>query len=199
MCQFIESIRIENGKIWNIDFHNQRMHETRKAYFNITEFLDIKSIISPKEYSKRTKCRIKYNESIISIEYFTYYLRPINSLQLIQYNNIDYSFKKYDRSLLNELFSKRNNCDDILIVKNNLLTDTSTCNIALFNGQDWYTPQKPLLKGVQRQYLLSKGLIKAKDIHISDLIQYNRIRLFNALITFGEIEFPTNLIYKEQE
>ena len=51
MCQFIESIRIENGKIWNIDFHNQRMHETRKAYFNITEFLDIKSIISPKEYS----------------------------------------------------------------------------------------------------------------------------------------------------
>lgn len=141
MCQFIESIRIENGKIWNIDFHNQRMHETRKAYFNITEFLDIKSIISPKEYSKRTKCRIKYNESTISIEYFTYYLRPINSLQLIQYNNIDYSFKKYDRSLLNELFSKRNNCDDILIVKNNLLTDTSTCNIALFNGQDCILPK----------------------------------------------------------
>ena len=64
---------------------------------------------------------------------------------------------------------------------------------------NWYTPQKPLLKGIQRQYLLSKGLIKVKDIHISDLIQYNRIRLFNALITFGEIEFPTNLIYKEQE
>ena len=86
-----------------------------------------------------------------------------------------------------------------MIVKNNLLTDTSTCNIALFNGQDWYTPERPLLKGVQRQYLLSKGLIKTKDIYISDLIKYNRIRLFNALIAFGEIEFPVNLIYKEKE
>ena len=61
-----------------------------------------------------------------------------------------------------------------------------------------YSP-KTLIKRNSTSIPLSKGLIKVKDIHISDLIQYNRIRLFNALITFGEIEFPTNLIYKEQE
>ena len=197
MCRFIESIRIENGKIWNIDLHNRRINDTRKVHFGAVNSLDIKSIIEPEKYFERTKCRIEYNTDIITIGYSIYHLRPVTSIRLISCDDIDYSFKNSDRSLLNQLFSNRKNCDDILIIKNNLLTDTSICNIALYDGEKWDTPQTPLLKGTQRSYLLSKGLIHSKDINIFDIPRYTKIRLFNALIPFGEIELPADCIINE--
>lgn len=30
MCRFIETIRIEGGKVWNLSYHNARMNTTRK-------------------------------------------------------------------------------------------------------------------------------------------------------------------------
>ena len=65
---------------------------------------------------------------------------------------------------MNSLFQIRQDKDDILIVKNGLLTDTSIANIALYDGNDWYTPLHPLLKGTKRAELLDKGVLKEKEI-----------------------------------
>ena len=75
-------------------------------------------------------------------------------------------------------------------MRHGLLTDTSIANIALWNGCEWHTPAQPLLAGTQRRYLLDTGQIKETDIPVASLGNYRHIRLFNALIPFGEVELP---------
>ena len=76
-------------------------------------------------------------------------------------------------------------CDDILIIKNNYVTDTYYGNVALFQDGNWYTPKHPLLNGTRRQNLLDKGRIFEKDIHVKTLENYSRIAIFNAMIPMG--------------
>lgn len=92
------------------------------------------------------------------------------------------------------MFAQRGETDDILIVRNELLTDTSICNIALLDGDKWYTPAAPLLYGTMREKLLSESKIRAIEIRLDSLANYQKIRLFNAMIDFGEIEFPVSAI-----
>jgi 4-amino-4-deoxychorismate lyase len=47
-----------------------------------------------------------------------------------------------------------------------------------------------LLKGTQRAFLLDRQIIKEKEITLKQLFTYSRITLFNAMIEFGQIEFP---------
>ena len=102
----------------------------------------------------------------------------------------DYTYKSCDRSALNALFGQRAGADDVLIVRRGLITDTSIANIALWNGSRWETPEAPLLEGTMRAYLLDEGLITPCAIRPQDLPRYTRVRLFNAMISFGEIDFP---------
>lgn len=115
-------------------------------------------------------------------------MRTISSLQVVCDDTISYSYKSCDRSQLNALAAKKGDCDEIIIVKNNLITDTSFTNLAIFDGNNWLTPKHPLLHGTQRALLLDNGLIKEADITVDDLIKAKRIRLFNAMIDFGERE-----------
>ena len=96
--------------------------------------------------------------------------------------------------MLNRLFASRGTADDVLVVRKGWLTDTSICNIALWNGKQWITPSKPLLAGTKRASLLEQGEIATGDIRPDDLPAYSRIRLFNAMIEFGEIELPVDKI-----
>jgi len=52
-----------------------------------------------------------------------------------------------------------------------------------------------LIYGVNRANLLEEGKIFEKDIKLSDLQNYSAIRLFNALIEFGEIELNISNIH----
>ena len=56
-----------------------------------------------------------------------YCMRAISSLRLVTCDDIDYAYKSADRSRL----GLRGNADEIIIVRNGLLTDTSYSNIAL--------------------------------------------------------------------
>jgi len=106
----------------------------------------------------------------------------VHSLRLVRDDNIDYRFKYADRRRLQVLFARRGDCDDVLIVKRGLLTDTSYCNIAVYDGLQWWTPDAPLLPGTARQRLLDKGLIREKRIRVEDLPLFKRIRLINAML-----------------
>lgn len=72
-------------------------------------------------------------------------------------DTIDYRYKSTDRKELEALYALRGNQDDVLIVRNNLLTDTSIANVALEKEGVWYTPRTPLLKGTKRALLLEQG------------------------------------------
>ena len=194
MCLFIETLRIEDGKVWHASLHDRRMNDTRRAFFGLVPDLHVMDYLRPEAYTARTRCRLTYARDVIRVEYFPYRVRPVHSLQLVVQDDIDYRYKQADRRVLDEAFALRDTADDVLIVRHGLLTDTSIANIALWDGCEWHTPAQPLLAGTQRRYLLDTGQIKETDIPVASLGNYRHIRLFNALIPFGEVELPVGQI-----
>ena len=194
MCRYIETIRIEKGRLRNIAYHDRRMNEARREVWGVGQSVSLETYIDASPYEERTRCRVTYGRDVESVEFFPYQIRPVHSLQLVRGGQIEYRRKRADRSELNALFACRGEADDVLIVRGGLLTDTSIANIALGDGTGWYTPASPLLEGTQRACLLDAGMIRPLDIHADDLSRFQKIRLFNAMIDFGEIEIDCSAI-----
>lgn len=93
---------------------------------------------------------------------------------------------------LNALYAQKGMADDILIVRNGYLTDTSIANVALYDGDTWFTPAHPLLRGTKRSEFLDRQLIVEKDIPQICLKDYSHIMLFNAMIDWKHIILPIN-------
>ena len=177
-----ETIKIVDGKPLYLDYHQQRVKSTLNTLgyhnsFDLKEYID-----PPKEGVFR--CRITYNDAILKVEYLPYQLSAVNSLKLIHCDTIKYSLKYENREDLNALFKLREKCDDILIVKNSLLTDTTKANIALFDESKWYTPTLPLLHGTTRSRLLTDNKIFEKTLHVSDINNFSKVAVLNAMVDF---------------
>lgn len=191
---FLETIKIKNGEIYNFSYHNRRMQQTARNFSTFLPELRPKDINLPEELSGQlVKCRIVYDSAIREITFTPYTFRPIHSLRIIEDNNIEYSFKSTARERINTLFSLREECDDIIIIKNGKITDTSFTNVVFENEEGLFTPSAYLLNGTQRQYLLEQHVIRETDISLSDLPKYNRIHLINAMINLADnISLPIN-------
>jgi len=195
MCRFIETIRFCDGEACNLPYHDRRLNATRIHFWPASRPIQLADYLQPPTVSGIIKARVVYGEKgIEEVGYTPYLLRHIQSLALIHSDTVDYTYKSVRRETLNHLFSERGTCDDILIVKHGLLTDTSIANIALFDGTHWYTPQQPLLKGTRRAWLLDKGILAEKELRCEDLTAFSAIRLFNAMIEWGEVELPVQNI-----
>mgnify|MGYP000021353979 FL=1 len=196
MYPFIETIRIEQGKACNLPYHNERLNDTRNHFWPGCTRIELEEYLEVSPEMDKMKCRIVYDGGgIKEVGYTVYEMRPVHSLQLVYSDDIDYTYKSTDREDLNRLFACRGKRDDVLIVRRGLLTDTSIANIALFDGKDWFTPRSPLLKGTCRSMLIDNGIIKEKDIRWEELSSYSFVRLFNAMIEWGALEFSTGTIY----
>lgn len=179
--KFIESIRVENGVLQNLKLHQQRVNETSKT-FSFNKTLDISSLaLSKINDDDIYKFRVLYSENDYSVEITRYKQREIKSLKLVYDNDIVYDYKFENRDALSDLFEKRGDFSDILIVKNGFITDSSYSNIVLFDGEDYLTPSTFLLNGTMRQRLLDEKRIKEREIKVEDLMNYKRIFLINAL------------------
>ena len=189
MCLLIETIKIKNNKIYNINYHNQRMNNARKDLFNCKDFIDLSKFIKSPNSNDIIKCRVIYNQKIAKIEYEKYLLRNINSLKIVNSDDIEYQYKYKDRSEIEKLLKLKNNCDDILIIKNKRITDTSFTNIAFYDGTKWLTPIYPLLKGTKREKLIDENKIIEKDIFIDDLNKYKKAILFNSMLDLEDQMF----------
>ena len=189
MCRFIETICIEDGQILNLPRHQQRVDSTRRHFFGQMPRLNLEEHIRTTGCGNgRIRCRVTYGADIQNIEYFPYHIRSVKTLKPVECDSMEYSYKYADRSALDSLFARRGEADDILIVRNGLLTDTSIANIALWDGRQWHTPARPLLKGTRRAELLDNGILTEHDIPVENIWAYRKIRLFNAMLHFGEIE-----------
>lgn len=187
--RLVESIKIQCGMAYNLDYHTQRVNRSRRELFGATDVWDLRDFFQdlPGAYARGLyKCRIYYAKQFEAIEYLPYKKRSIASLRLVSSETVDYSFKYADKSGLEALLAQRGGCDDIIVVKNGLLTDTSSANIAVFDGSRWLTPARPLLAGTRRQALLDQGIIASADITPADLEQCTEIRLFNAMMDWND-------------
>jgi len=182
MCQLLETIKLHDGKLYNLSYHNQRLNNARRELFpNCTPINLAESIQIPDTCSQGLfRCRVLYAETILTIEFIPQQQRSFNNLKLVFDDSIDYHIKFADRTRLNELLAQRGEADEIIIVKNGEITDCSIGNLVFYDGSDWVTPANPLLRGTQRQKLLEAGEIHEEIILMDDLKTFKNAGIINA-------------------
>jgi 4-amino-4-deoxychorismate lyase len=190
MYPLFETIKILKGVPQHLLWHQSRLDFSFRRYFKNENVPDLKVLINvPAEFTSGiVKCRIPYSEDDHRLEFSLYKPRKISSLKIVNGDHIKYSMKYTDRSDLEELTRHKDQCDDILIVRNNLISDTSFTNIVFWDGVNWVTPRIPLLKGTCRSRLLAERRIKESDIRIDDLRKFKSFKLINAMKDLDEIE-----------
>jgi len=178
-----ETIKVVNGKLLNLKYHQERVNYTRK-------FLSFKKKLELNEYDFNLpkygdyRLRIDYDEDIKSFTCKEFTCREFKEFKLVE-SNIDYSYKYAQRD---DLDSLKIDEKEIIILKNGYLTDTTIANIAIQVDGCWLTPKNPLLKGTTRARLIDKGFLKCKDLTIEDLKKSQNFAIMNALIDFTIIE-----------
>ncbi len=173
-------------------YHEGRIRESRQNLLGLPGTIPLNEHLQvPLEFTKGlVKCRMVYSDTVHNITFSRYKPAPVRSLKIVHSDTIDYSYKYEDRSGLDILKSKREKCDDILIVKNHKISNTSFTNLVLYDGYRWVTPAAPLLNGTCRQRLLEEQLIIEDDIHINDLERFTHVSLINAMLDPGECVIP---------
>lgn len=192
MCRFIESLKIKDGLIENIDFHDIRVKETSefflKKQISIYNFLD--KIDIKKAAQGIYKLRIVYDNELVEYSIDKYEKKIISSLKIVESDRYFYKYKFENRTDFSKLLDSKGSCSDILITVNGYLTDASFSNIALKKNNIWFTPDTFLLNGTKRQLLINQGIIKEETVKIYDISQYEEISLINSMLELGETVIP---------
>ncbi len=185
MSLLVETIRLENGKLQNISFHNERMHRSifdlfkKKTTTDLEEIIDIPDSALIGIY----KCRVVYDEKSMLTEFLPYTVKPVRTLKIVYDDNISYAYKFTNRTALERSMNLRGECDDILIIKKEMITDSSIANVIFCDyGGKWVTPASCLLQGTRRSNLLKNRSIIEKEIRITDLKSFTEIKLINAML-----------------
>ncbi|HZJ80099.1 MAG TPA: aminotransferase class IV [Dysgonamonadaceae bacterium] len=182
---FIEVIKVENGIFVNPLPHIERIFRTTLHLFDKPLLVELNNDIIPAHLHAvgRVKCRIVYGREIVSIDFEPYKMRNIKSLSLAEHNTIDYKYKYHKRDEINKLRALHSETDDILIIKNSQVTDTSFSNVVFKDHTGkLYTPKSTLLAGTKRGQLLEAGIIQEKEVQVSDINSYMGVYLINAMI-----------------
>ncbi len=189
MSLFIETIKCKEGKLYNLSCHQARFNRTRKEYLGLSTHSELAEMIAVPQACKTGlfRCRMLYSEKIEKTEFIPHAYQETGSLKLVEDPAIHYPYKFADRRRLDQLFRMREDCDDIIIVKNNRITDSSRANIVFYDGREWWTPDTPLLPGTQRARLIDEGKIRACSISVSDLRHFEKAGLINAMLSWDKM------------
>lgn len=188
MYQFIESIKIEDQKIFLLEYHQHRVNETF-LHFGKEGSLDLEKIFKHLQHDEDGlyKLRIVYDlDKNYKTQLIPYAIPEIDDFQLVENNCFDYPFKFEDRKEFEKMKNKAKT-EEIIIVKNNHITDTSYTNLLFLKDKQWYTPTTYLLNGVQRQFLLKNKKIKEMEITLQNLKEFSHFQLINALNDFDDM------------
>ncbi|WP_292010957.1 aminotransferase class IV [Chryseobacterium sp.] len=188
MSQFIESIKVEDQRIFLLDLHQKRVDYTF-AQFGKDTSIDLSKIFKSLNHDEDGlyKLRITYDlDKRIRTQMIPYAISKLEDFQLVENNNFDYSFKFEDRKELEKMKAK-SRAEEIIIVKNNHITDTSFSNILFLKNKQWYTPSTYLLNGVQRQHLLKQKKIKELEITLQNIKEFSHFQIINALNDFDDM------------
>jgi 4-amino-4-deoxychorismate lyase len=182
MSLLFETILIEEGKAPLLPWHQARFDRSRQMLFGSNRHIDLGAFIhsSLPEGKGQFRCRIDYGEEIMNIAFLPYRPSGIASVSLIEANEIEYPYKFADRQDL-EALKTTAATDEIIILKNGLVTDASIANLVFWKEGKAYTPDTPLLAGTRRQMLIEHKRIQACRIRGEDIRQFEGLSLINAL------------------
>lgn len=199
MFPLFESIKIIEGQALHLSWHQERLN---RSYFQLfgkeSPFLLEKQLQVPLEaQSGIVKARFVYGKEKHYWEFHSYQPKEIYSLKVVTANKIDYGLKYADRKALNTLLSKTEAHQEIIIVKNGFVSDSSYSNLIFKSGETWFTPDTPLLAGTCRARLVSEQKITAIPIKKEDISSFSAVKLINAMLGPEDtFEIPsTSILY----
>ena len=193
----LESIKVDKNQIHNLDYHEERITKSSVDVFGQKIIVNFDPIIDEVRRLPDLlfKLRVVYNGNYFKYSFNPYKKKKINTLKKVYSSKVTYSYKYLDRDKLDSLYLQRRHHDDIIIIRDNLVTDSYYCNLAFRKDDKWYTPATPLLKGTKRQQLIENGEIEEKIISATNLGDYDSVSLFNAMLDHKEIIIPIDNVF----
>ena len=197
MCLLLETLKVCDGSFQHSRFHQERIDRSQSAHFKEYTKVCLQDIAIPvSPPSDIIKCRLLYGTTHIRTEFTPYERKSIRRLRLIEANHLVYPFKYADRRAFDALLSGVGENEEVIIVKNGKITDTSFSNLAFLSGNSWITPATPLLLGTCRARLLHEGRITEGEIRPEDLHRFRQVSLINAMLDLGELNLPVLEIFR---
>lgn len=194
--RFLETIKVADGKMKNWDSHTKRISFTLAKFYPQTaqtaaakieaEILQAAKKAESASLGKTFKLRVEYSDKPEKIELLPYAPKKIKTLKLVFDNDIFYAYKFADRSALERLRNLRGGCDDIIICKNGLITDSSYANLVFVKDGKFFTPSAPLLDGTKRKTLVESGIAAPAEIRPRDLRKFERVVFVNAMLDISD-------------
>ena len=195
--QFIESIKLLNGDVYHLAYHQERVCRTFSHFFPSEKVLSLQESINKIALPAigKYKIRIVYSKENSIVEIHPYHIKPINTIKCVNADEYDYSYKFLNREFLNTL-KQTSSADEVIFLKNGKVTDSSYANIIFFDGKKWIPPSPFLLNGTCRQRLLNEGKITEAPIHYTDIHNFEQIGFINAMLDMGEFNLPMSKLVK---
>jgi 4-amino-4-deoxychorismate lyase len=197
MSQFFESIRVNDGVVENLNFHQARVNKTLNAFDASQHSIDLTKIIQQLVLPTLGlfKLRISYDlNGNYEAKCNPYQYKQINDFALVDIKGHRYDYKYANRDWINEALAQYGK-DEIIMHDDGLIKDCSYTNIVFFDGANWYTPESPLLEGTQRAKLIQEGVITPKALYVSEVPNFQKFKCINAMIHWDiAVEYKIDLI-----
>lgn len=186
---FFETLCVLDGKIRLPEQHESRYQKTLSDHGGPMPIVPLLEDINipPAFQVGRVKFKIMYNEYGEKEGTFSPYpYLPIRRLQCIEAPKLNYAYKFLDRTPLDLLVKQKGAGDDVLILQNGMVRDSSYTNICFWTGKEWITPEEPLLQGTMRAHLVGQKQLKEASISVDDFPRFKGFRLINAMRDFDK-------------
>ena len=202
---FIETFMLRGGELIAGELHRERMLRTLREQGAETSSAFLQSLLSTSPW-REVEAYLTGQQILPAATYrltLEYSLAGISAIHLVPYckrtictlrpiplpNDFDYSYKYADRSFFERVKAELPGDEEPLFVRSDgSITDTSFTNVLIEIEAGYLTPTRPLLKGTQREGLLSAGLIaEADDLTLRALrSKAKAILLITALLPLEE-------------
>ncbi|MBN1648840.1 MAG: aminotransferase class IV [Spirochaetales bacterium] len=181
MCRFVEAVCIDQNIASNLEYHQDRIDRTFSHFFPGEKPFSIRGMVPAVPDTNKYKWRVFYDRNKVRTDFHPYTMRVLTHIQ-VEEIAFDYEYKFEDRTNIDAARGRFAEDCCLLFSKKGFLTDSFFSNIALLQDGVWYTPDKPLLCGTRRSFLLDRGRLVKKQIAVDSLYEYEKLSLINALI-----------------
>ncbi len=177
-----ETIKIEDGRLLHLKYHQDRLDRTRRELWGFGDKLDLNSLEIKRDFGV---LRVDYAKDFEKIIYRDLKDREFKRLKVVE-SSLEYKYKFTNRDELNSLLV--DGYDEVIISKDGVLRDVRIANIALKMNSEWVTPSDCLLRGTTRERLIESGFLKIKRVCVGDLKKIENFAIINSILGFKILE-----------
>lgn len=195
----LETFCIRQGEIQNLHYHKWRVcwtaDELGLKHVSWDSFMKaLESELLHFELSSEMlyRCSVTYNDNgVQDVHCIPYTPKFIKQLIPKQITTNIYPYKWSNRAVFEPFRRGLNEGEEPLLLLDGNITDTTYTNL-VFERPDGVlvTPQRPLLRGTQRERLIREEGVRQDNISLADIRQFRAVHLINAMLSLGELVLP---------